>query len=98
MVVYTLLKKHAIAVFKCQKNGPSDQSEMMQDQSWPQGAHVWTPGIATAVTITASRAPLSEGTAHRRIIYQTLAPSSASAVSVVKFFRVDWTQVWLRFD
>ena len=41
MVVYTLLKKHAFAVLKCQKNGPSDQSEMTQDQSWPQGAHVW---------------------------------------------------------
>ena len=40
MVVYTLLKKHAFAVLKCQKNGPSDQSEMTQDQSWPQGAHV----------------------------------------------------------
>ena len=41
MVVYTLLKKHAFAVLKCQKNRPSDQSEMTQDQSWPQGAHVW---------------------------------------------------------
>ena len=41
MVVYTLLKKHAFAVLKCKKNGPSDQSEMIQDQSWPQGAHVW---------------------------------------------------------
>ena len=41
MVVYNLLKKHAFAVLKCQKNGPSDQSEMTQDQSWPQGAHVW---------------------------------------------------------
>ena len=41
MVVYTLLKKHAFVVLKCQKNGPSDQSEMTQDQSWPQGAHVW---------------------------------------------------------
>ena len=40
MVVYTLLKKHVFAVLKCQKNGPSDQSEMTQDQSWPQGAHV----------------------------------------------------------
>ena len=42
MVVYTLLKKHAFAVLKCQKNGPSDQSEMTQDQLWPQGAHVWS--------------------------------------------------------
>ena len=41
MVVYTLLKKHAFAVLKYQKNGPSDQSERTQDQSWPQGAHVW---------------------------------------------------------
>ena len=28
MVVYTLLKEHAFAVLKCQKNVPSDQSEM----------------------------------------------------------------------
>ena len=39
-VVYTLLKKHAFVVLKCQKNGSSDQSEMTQDQSWPHGAHV----------------------------------------------------------
>ena len=39
-VVYTLLKKHAFAVLKCQKNGPSDQSEITQDQSWPQGTHM----------------------------------------------------------
>ena len=57
-----------------------------------------TPGIATAVTITASSAPLREGTAHRRIIYPMLSPSSASAVSVVTVFRVDSTQLWLRFD
>ena len=44
MVVYTLLKKHAFAVLKCQKNGPSEQSEMTQDQLWPQGAHVWSSG------------------------------------------------------
>ena len=31
-----------------------------------------TPFIATAVTITASIAPLREGTAHRRISYPTL--------------------------
>ena len=42
-----------------------------------------TPCIATAVTITASIAPLREGTAHRRISYPTLTPSSASAVSLV---------------
>ena len=40
MVVYTLLKKHAFAILKFQKNGPSDQSGMRQDQSWPQGAHI----------------------------------------------------------
>ena len=40
MVLYTLLKKYAFAVLKCQKNGPSDQSEMTQDQSWTQVAHV----------------------------------------------------------
>ena len=57
-----------------------------------------TPGIATAVTITASSAPLREGTAHRHISYPTLAPSSASAVSLVTVFRVDSTQLWLRFD
>ena len=45
MVVYTLLKKHAFAVLKCQKNGPSDQSEMTQDQSWLQGAHVCLIGL-----------------------------------------------------
>ena len=44
MVVYTLLKKHEFAVLKCQKNGPLDQSEMTQDQLWPQGAHVWNLG------------------------------------------------------
>ena len=41
MVVYTLLKKHAFAVLKCRKNGPLDQSEMTQDQSWAQGSHIW---------------------------------------------------------
>ena len=45
MVVYTLLKKHAFAVLKCQKNGPSDQSEMTLYQSWPQGAHVCLIGL-----------------------------------------------------
>ena len=34
MVVYTLLKKHAFAVLKCQKNGLSDQSKLAQDQSY----------------------------------------------------------------
>ena len=48
MVVYTSLKKHAFAVLKCQKNGPSDQSKMTQDQSWPQGAHVWKTVIGGA--------------------------------------------------
>ena len=47
-----------------------------------------TPGIATAVRITASSAPLHEGTTHRRISYPTLAPSSASAVSVVTVFEL----------
>ena len=46
MVVYTLLKKHAFAVLKCQKNGPSEQSEMTQDQLWPQGAHVWATSVS----------------------------------------------------
>ena len=57
-----------------------------------------TPGIATAVTITASTATLREGTAHRRIIYPTLSPSSESVVSLVTVFRVDSTQLWLQFD
>ena len=54
MVVYTLLKKHTFAVLKCQKIGPSEKSEMMQDQSWLQGAHVcwevcvrWNNGSTT---------------------------------------------------
>ena len=45
-----------------------------------------TPCIATAVTTTASIAPLREGTAHRRISYPTLTPSSSSAVSLVTVF------------
>ena len=47
-----------------------------------------TPGIATAVTITTSSAPLREGTAHRHISYPTLAPSSASAVLVITVFEL----------
>ena len=33
-------KKTCVCGFKMSKKGPSDQSEMTQDQSWPQGAHV----------------------------------------------------------
>ena len=47
-----------------------------------------TPGIATAVTITASSAPLREGTTHRRISYPTLTPWSASAVLVITVFKL----------
>ena len=57
-----------------------------------------TPCIATAVTTTASIAPLREGTAHRRISYPTLTPSSSSAVSLGTVFRVDSTQLWFQFD
>ena len=36
-------KETCVCGFKCKKNGPSDQSEMTQDQSWPQDAHVCFP-------------------------------------------------------
>ena len=35
MVVYTLQKKHAFAVLKCQKNGPLDQSETNRGRRAP---------------------------------------------------------------
>ena len=50
MVVYTLLKKHAFVVLKCQKNGPLDQSEMTQDQLWPQGAHICLTALQNMVS------------------------------------------------
>ena len=52
MVVYTLLKKHTFAVLKCQKNCPSDQSEVTQDQLWLQGAHIWSQVRVSVMAVT----------------------------------------------
>ena len=34
-------KETCVCGFKMSKNGPSEQSKMTKEQSWPQGAHIW---------------------------------------------------------
>ena len=81
-----------ICCYKQRAQGPPSWPRYME--SCPDTALIYatatstTPFISSAVTSTASNAPLRQDTAHRRISYRTLSPSLASAVYLVTVFNL----------
>ena len=84
-------KETCVCGFNMSKNGPSDQSEMTQDQLWPQGAHVWYILICGTSTICLSShfhinevgKWLSQGTNFSYVIWVCIRPVERKILHVL---------------